>query len=78
MPDYLYVPMGLLTAGITAWITAGVVFVFSPDAKISSDLLAAGSVAMGLSGTAYQTQVKTNPVTRRKPAARKPKEPPVK
>lgn len=78
MPDHLYVPMGLLAAGITAWITAGVVFIFAPDAKLSSDLLGAGTGAMALSGASYQTQVRTNPITtRRKPTPRKPKEPTV-
>ncbi len=67
MSEALYVPVGLLVAGVAGWITAGVVFITAPESTFPKDLLAAGATAMTLSAASYQqSSAKPKTPTRRR------------
>jgi multisubunit Na+/H+ antiporter MnhG subunit len=71
MSESLYVPMGLLAAGVIAWLTAGAVFIAAPNSSMPKDLLTAGTGAMALGGTAYQAQIQSQSSTKRKSTPRR-------
>ena len=76
MPENLYFPMGLLGAGVVAWLSAGVVFILTENTPITIEIIKAGTGAMAIGGATYQVQTRVTAkkptTTRRKPAARKP------
>ena len=80
MSETLYVPIALITAGVTAWISAGLIAITDPSSTMPAELLKAGTGAMGLSAAAYQAQIvnsksSTRRATRKKPAQPKDKTP---
>lgn len=76
MSETLYVPVGLIGAGVIGWITAGLIFLVAPNSTLPSDLLKAGTGAMALGGASYQSQLTTTRAqTRKAPARRRKKSP---
>lgn len=77
MSETLYVPVGLIGAGVIAWITAGVISFVAPNSTLSSDLLKAGTGAMALGGTSYQAALTSaRPQARKTTTTRRRKKPP--
>lgn len=73
MSESLYVPMGLLAAGVIAWLTAGAVFIAAPNSSMPEKLLTAGTGAMALGGTAYQAQIQSQSAKRKSTPRRQTK-----